>query len=126
MNGDRQPFSVSMCVYGGDDPEHFREAVKSVLDQTVLPDEVVLTVDGPVPEPMKQAVVWAEQACKTLRVVRLPENRGTRRRQKRRGLPSADTRWWRLWTRTICASPTGSKNSWRIYKTTRKPLWWAG
>lgn len=76
MNGDRQPFSVSMCVYGGDDPEHFREAVKSVLDQTVLPDEVVLTVDGPVPEPMEQAVVWAEQACKTLRVVRLPENQG--------------------------------------------------
>ena len=39
-------FSVSMCVYGGDDPVWFRTAVDSILNQTVPPSEVVLVVDG--------------------------------------------------------------------------------
>ena len=43
------PFSVSMCVYGKDNPQWFETAVDSVLNQTVMPDEVVLVVDGPVP-----------------------------------------------------------------------------
>lgn len=43
-------FSVSMCVYGKDDPAHFQDAVNSILDQTVKPSEVVLVVDGPVPQ----------------------------------------------------------------------------
>lgn len=42
-------FSVSMCVYGGDNPEDFDSAVNSVVEQTVMPDEIVLTVDGPIP-----------------------------------------------------------------------------
>ncbi|HQO10722.1 MAG TPA: hypothetical protein PLP37_11505 [Clostridiales bacterium] len=40
-------FSVAMCVYYKDDPDHFREAVESVIGQTVKPDEIILTVDGP-------------------------------------------------------------------------------
>lgn len=43
-------FSVSMCVYGGDDSAHFDSAVHSVIDQTVRPNEIVLTVDGPIPD----------------------------------------------------------------------------
>lgn len=43
-------FSVSMCVYGGDDPNFFDTAIRSVVEQTVRPDEVVLTVDGPIPD----------------------------------------------------------------------------
>ena len=42
-------FSVSMCVYGGDNPEWFKAAVDSILNQTVKPNEIVLVVDGPVP-----------------------------------------------------------------------------
>ena len=45
-----QPFSVAMCVYGRDNPEWFEVAVESILNQSVPPDEVVLVVDGPVPE----------------------------------------------------------------------------
>ena len=44
-----QEFSVSMCVYGGDDPAFFDAALGSVVGQTVPPSEIVLTVDGPVP-----------------------------------------------------------------------------
>ena len=42
-------FSVSMCVYGGDDPGHFDAAVHSVVQQTVVPNEIVVAVDGPIP-----------------------------------------------------------------------------
>ena len=44
-----QEFSVSMCVYGGDDPAFFDAALGSVISQTVPPSEIVLTVDGPIP-----------------------------------------------------------------------------
>lgn len=43
-------FSVSMCVYGKDDPTFFDMAVESIVQQTVPPNEIVLTVDGPIPE----------------------------------------------------------------------------
>ena len=43
-------FSVSMCVYGGDNPDHFRTAIESVFSQTFMPSEVVLVIDGPVPK----------------------------------------------------------------------------
>ena len=49
-------FSVSMCVYGGDDSDHFDAALNSVIDQTVRPSEVVLTVDGPVPESIEAVI----------------------------------------------------------------------
>ncbi len=42
-------FSVSMCVYGGDDSTFFDAALESVVQQTVPPSEIVLTVDGPIP-----------------------------------------------------------------------------
>lgn len=69
------PFSVSMCVYGGDRPDWFRAAVNSVLDQTCPPDEVVLVVDGPVP-PELDAVIRGYEARPDFRVLRQPENLG--------------------------------------------------
>lgn len=42
---NRPLFSVAICVYGGDNAEHFKLAVDSILYQTVKPDEVVLVVD---------------------------------------------------------------------------------
>ena len=40
-------FSVAMAVYRGDNPEHFKLALKAI-QSTAPPDEVVLVVDGPV------------------------------------------------------------------------------
>lgn len=72
---ERQKFSVAMCVYGGDDPQWFAQAVDSILNQTAVPDEVVLVVDGPVPEDLDQIINGYEQNP-TFRVVRLKENQG--------------------------------------------------
>lgn len=68
-------FSVSMCVYGGDDPEWFRISVESILNQTAPPDEVVLVVDGPVPEGLGHVISGYENDPR-FKVVRLAENQG--------------------------------------------------
>ena len=70
---DDTKFSVSMCVYGGDNAEWFRAAVDSVLNQTKAPDEIVLVVDGPVPETLNHLIAEYEQND-IFNVVRLKMN----------------------------------------------------
>lgn len=68
-------FSVSMCVYGKDNPEWFQTAVDSILNQTVKPDEVVLVVDGPVPTELDKIIIRLEQN-EVFKVIRFAENQG--------------------------------------------------
>ena len=56
-------FSVAMCVYAKDDPEWFDMSLGSVVDQTVRPDEIVLVVDGPVPDAIRDVISKYEQIC---------------------------------------------------------------
>lgn len=56
-------FSVAMCVYAKDDPEWFDVSLGSVVDQTVRPDEIVLVVDGPVPDAIRDVIGKYEQIC---------------------------------------------------------------
>jgi len=72
---DRAPFSVSMCVYGGDNPEHFKTAVESILNQTVTPNEIVLVVDGPVQDDLNTVILDFENR-EAFNVIRLKENMG--------------------------------------------------
>ena len=52
-----EPFSLLMSVYGGDDPEHLRDAFRSVVqEQTRPPDDVVLVQDGPVPDGLQKVI----------------------------------------------------------------------
>lgn len=68
-------FSVSMCVYGGDNPCWFKEAVNSILNQTVKPKEIVLVVDGPIYDELENAVLEFEKNdC--VNCIRLPKNLG--------------------------------------------------
>ena len=68
-------FSVSMCVYGKDNPKWFRVAVESILDQTCPPNEVVLVVDGPVPDELG-TVINEYEKNPVFKVIRLAENQG--------------------------------------------------
>lgn len=74
-SSSHKPFSVSMCVYGGDDPVHFQTAVDSILNQTAAPDEVVLVVDGPVSAAL-DTVIWHYEIQPCFRVIRLAANQG--------------------------------------------------
>jgi len=74
----RQPFSLLMSTWAGDDPDQLAAAyTSSVDDQTRPPDEVVLVQDGPVPAQLadRLAALEADGAVPT-KVVRLEHNRG--------------------------------------------------
>ena len=69
-------FSVAMSVYGKDDPQYFSIALESVFEQTVKPTEVVLVVDGPIPEATSQVIETMLDRRKNLRVFYLEKNLG--------------------------------------------------
>ena len=64
-----------MCVYSKDNPEWFRAAVNSIIEQTKKPDEIVLVVDGPVPDAL-DAVIKEYEKLDFFKVVRFAENKG--------------------------------------------------
>lgn len=76
-------FSVSMTVYGKDDPGHFQTALESIVEQTVRPAEIVLVVDGPVPESLSQVIDAMEVAYPHLKVFRLEKNVGHGRARRK-------------------------------------------
>ena len=49
-------FSVITSIYKSDRPEYVRIAFDSLLNQTRLPDEIVIVADGPVPAELEQEV----------------------------------------------------------------------
>ena len=67
-------FSVSICVYGGDNSTHFDLAMQSTFNQTLVPDEVVLVVDGPVGDDINDVI--SKYKSEILKVIRLEKNVG--------------------------------------------------
>ncbi len=49
-------FSVLMSVYKNESVENFIESMDSILSQSLLPDEIVLMRDGPVPDEMQSVI----------------------------------------------------------------------
>lgn len=49
-------FSVIMSIYKSDVPELVRVALDSLLQQTLLPNEIVIVGDGPVPAELEQEI----------------------------------------------------------------------
>ena len=70
----KSDLTVLMSVWAGDSSSKFHASLVSVLDQSLKPDEVLLGVDGPVGEDLKEVISWAEE--KPLRVIYFPDNRG--------------------------------------------------
>lgn len=58
------PFSVATSVYGKDNAEWFDIALNSIIvQQTVKPSEVVLVVDGPVPQAIQTVIDKYIEIC---------------------------------------------------------------
>ena len=73
------PFSVAMSVYGKDNAEWFDLALESVtLKQTVKPSEIVLVVDGPVPEEIHRVIEKYQRILGggIMKTIFLVENKG--------------------------------------------------
>lgn len=50
-------FSVLMSVYAKERSEYLKQSFKSILDQTVLPTELVLVQDGPIPQKLRDIII---------------------------------------------------------------------
>lgn len=70
------PFSVLMSVYHKDNPQWLKEAIESVLNNTVKPNEIVVAVDGPIGNDLKNVLHEYERNIPDFRNVFLPENKG--------------------------------------------------
>lgn len=64
-------YSVLMSTYAADDPSWLFEALESMAKQTVPPAEIVLSIDGPVPDELLNAMDAFDKACPGL-LVRVP------------------------------------------------------
>ncbi len=69
-------FSVSVCVYGGDNPEHFDTALESIFNQTLMPNEVVLFVDGAIGRQTAEVIDKYKKKYDCFKVIESPENIG--------------------------------------------------
>jgi glycosyltransferase involved in cell wall biosynthesis len=67
--------SVVMSVYYADDPDHFKDAVDSVFNQTIPPSELVIAVDGPVGVDIQDALDEVKILC-NVRLLKLKKNLG--------------------------------------------------
>lgn len=66
-------YSVLMSVYGREKSEYLQAALMSILNQTVLPYEIVLVCDGPLTDELEQVL---ESFQEYLTLVRLKKNEG--------------------------------------------------
>lgn len=81
MNADshrsHRGFSVLLPVYVNDVPGHVDVALRSVLEQTVPPTEVIIVADGALSGPLERTVsAWGDRHSETITVVRTPEDSG--------------------------------------------------
>lgn len=70
-------FSVAISVYKNDKSRDFNRALESITSlQTVKPAEIVLIIDGPVPEEINEVIAKYESLYPIFNTIRLSENRG--------------------------------------------------
>lgn len=70
-------FSVAMSVYKSDNPDFFDRALSSITDeQTIIPNEIVLVVDGPVSNEINNVINKYEKKYEIFNVIRLEQNGG--------------------------------------------------
>lgn len=68
-------FSVTIGCYKNDDPNDFETAFLSIYNQTVRPDEIIITVDGPIPLELDEVVTRLARECQAV-VLRSEQNNG--------------------------------------------------
>lgn len=67
-------FSVLMSVYKKENPAYLAEALKSVFEQTLPPDEVVLIEDGPLTEQLREIIEIYQKKYSNLVTFQFKEN----------------------------------------------------
>jgi len=73
MEMSNQEFSVLMSVYYKDNPQWLKEAIESVINQTVKPSQIVLVVDGTISDELELVLA---QYKEQIDILRLEKNSG--------------------------------------------------
>lgn len=75
---NKMKFSVLMTTYHKEDPKNLRRSLNSVLfEQTLIPDQMVLVMDGPVSEDILNVANEAKaRFSNEMVIIQLPENLG--------------------------------------------------
>lgn len=72
-----EPYSVLMSVYEKERAAFFRESIRSMLKQSVPPDDFVIVCDGPLTEELNEVLgEFVQTHPELFQIVRLEKNRG--------------------------------------------------
>lgn len=74
LSPDRLAFTCLLPVHAGDDADHFEVALESILTNTLVPIDILICQDGPLPPPLASAI--AGSLNRGARLVRNPASRG--------------------------------------------------
>ena len=73
---DTKQFSVAMSVYKNDDPQYFKLALDSIINQTIQPSEIIVVVDGPILSEMADILTEYKSKCEFFKPIYLERNSG--------------------------------------------------
>lgn len=72
-----QRYSFLMCTHSSEKSEHLSEAMESMINQSVRPDEIVIVLDGPISEELESVIKeYQELNPELLVIIKLPRNLG--------------------------------------------------
>jgi glycosyltransferase involved in cell wall biosynthesis len=69
-------FCVLMALYGGDKPALFERAVHSIFSNTLLPDQYIIVIDGPLTKELQDLVLKLGADYPKIEFISLPKNVG--------------------------------------------------
>ncbi len=69
-------FTVLLPVYNKDNAKYLKQAIDSVLNQTIKPNEVLILVDGPINENLNSVLKNYQEKFKCVNIKYFDENRG--------------------------------------------------
>lgn len=68
--------SCAINVYINDRPRYVKEAIESILNQSKIPDELIIVVDGPIGVQLRNLINSYEVDCEFIKVFSLAKNIG--------------------------------------------------
>ena len=69
-------YSVLMSVYKNDNPDFLGMAVDSMTKQSIPPEQIVMVIDGPIPDEVNKVITKYEDDSDLFTIIRLERNRG--------------------------------------------------
>lgn len=74
---ENKNISMLLSLYDKEKPEYLKEALTSIMKQTIMPNEIVLVYDGPINEELQKIVaLFQQQAPDLFKIVKLEKNKG--------------------------------------------------